>query len=183
MFDFISTKIPGLKIIQSRLATDERGSFAKTFHRSTFLSNGLTGDFSETYYSVSKRHVIRGMHFQLPPHDHDKLVNCLSGRVLDVVLDLRVGSPTYGECCSIPLDQETPQGVYIPAGCAHGFLCVSENATLLYNVTTEYSPQHDTGIRWDSFGFDWGTDNITISERDRTLPSLWGFDSPFAFQG
>jgi dTDP-4-dehydrorhamnose 3,5-epimerase len=181
MFEFVSTKIPGVKIITPRLAEDERGRFVKTHHRTIFLQNGLKTDFSETYYSVSRKNVLRGMHFQVPPHDHDKLVNCMSGEIIDVVLDLRVGSPSYADFLAFRIDGELPKGIYIPAGCAHGFVCVSDEAMVLYSVNTEYAPQHDAGICWNSFGFDWGHENLIISARDRALPSLIGFDSPFVF--
>lgn len=183
MFEFQPTKIPGLTIIKPRLAEDERGRFVKILHKSVFVAHGMSTDFSESYYSISRKHVLRGMHFQNPPYECDKLVHVVNGSVIDIVLDLKIGSPSYADFNAMEIDGESRQSLYIPAGCAHGFMCLSDHATLLYYVTKEHAPHHDTGIRWDSFGFDWGARNLIISARDEALPPLVGFQSPFPFQG
>ena len=119
------------------------------------------------------------MHFQLPPHDHAKLVFCLSGRVLDVNLDLRRASPSYGQAYATELDGRIAGGVYIPRGFAHGFLALEGNATLHYLVETAHAPSHDTGLHWDSFGFAWPIRAPLLSSRDAALPGWADFETPF----
>ena len=178
---FEPTAIPGCLQVRSRLFEDERGSFLKLFTDPAFADAGLACDWQEVYTSTSRRGVIRGMHFQLPPADHDKLVFCLDGEVLDVVLDLRVGSPTERQAVAVTLTGAAGTGLFIPRGCAHGFLGVSETSSMLYLVTSAYAPEQDRGVRWDSFGFDWPTDRPIVSERDRDHPALADFASPFRF--
>ncbi len=175
------TGIPGCVAVRPRVFRDLRGAFVKTFHEPSFEAAGLRTDWREGIYSVSARGVIRGMHFQLPPADHAKLVYCVSGRVVDVIVDLRRGSPTYGEHRCVELDSEQGTGVYVPSGCAHGFVALSEGATVRYDVTSVHSPEHDAGIAWDSFGFDWPIADPILSDRDRQQPRLDQFDSPFRF--
>jgi dTDP-4-dehydrorhamnose 3,5-epimerase len=181
MMEFIPSRIPGCFEIQPVVFKDERGLFVKTFHEQVFAQHGLETHFAETYYSRSYKGVLRGLHFQVPPYDHAKLVYCIAGRVKDVVVDLRVGSPTYGEFASFLLSAETANMVYVPRGLAHGFYTLSDSAIMMYKVTSVYSPQHDTGIRWDSVGIDWPNDNPIISERDRQFVPLADFQSPFRF--
>jgi dTDP-4-dehydrorhamnose 3,5-epimerase len=173
--------LPGAFAVHARVATDARGSFVKTFHAPTYESLGLRTDWKEEYYSSSRRGVVRGMHFQTPPADHAKLVFCVSGSVTDVVVDLRRGSPTYGEHRSLDLSADNGIGLYIPSGCAHGFVSTSDLSTMYYKVTSVHSPEHDAGIAWDSFGFGWPVHDPLISERDRRHPRLDVFDSPFRF--
>ena len=135
--------------------------------------------FREQYYSRSRANVLRGMHFQLPPYDHDKLVYCVAGRALDVILDLRRDSETYGQVVSLQLDELKGNGAYVPRGCAHGFLSLEDDTILFYNLTAEYSPAHDTGILWNTFGFDWPASDPVLSERDSGFPKFGAFDSPW----
>jgi dTDP-4-dehydrorhamnose 3,5-epimerase len=158
---------------------DERGSFVKTFHADEFAAQGLDNDFRESFYSESKKGVIRGMHFQLPPEDHSKLVFCTTGEVLDVILDLRKDSPMFGKAKSFSLSAENRDMLYIPKGCAHGFYTVSDIATVFYFTSTVHSKPHDTGIRYDSFGFDWPGLGHVLSARDKSFITLDEFDSPF----
>ena len=178
---FIPNIIPGCFEIQPTVLKDERGLFVKTFHEQIFAEHGLETHFSEIYYSRSYKGVLRGLHFQVPPHDHAKLIYCLVGKVKDVVVDLRVGSPTYGKFASFILSAETANMIYVPRGLAHGFYTLSDSAIMVYNVTSVYSPQHDTGIRWDSVGIDWPSDKPIISERDGRFVPLADFESPFRF--
>jgi len=136
-------------------------------------------DFREQYYSISKKNVLRGMHFQLPPHDHYKLVTCVEGRILDVVVDLRRSSPTFGQHLCVELSGVRADSIYIPSGLAHGFLVLSRRALVLYNVSSLYAPLHDTGIRWDSAGIQWPVVAPQVSERDAVLPPLAAFETPF----
>ena len=128
---------------------------------------------------MSKANVVRGMHFQAPPHDHEKLVMCLSGFVLDVLVDLRVDLPTYGSTWSTVLSGENARMLFIPRGIAHGFLSKTE-ATVCYKVTSEYMAAADTGVRWDTIAFDWPVIKPVVSERDRQFPSINEIQSPFA---
>ena len=176
--EFKKLSISGVFEVQNFIARDNRGVFVKTFHENEFNKIGFEGKFSESYYSQSFKSVIRGMHFQTPPQDHEKLVYVVEGKILDVILDLRTGSSTYGKCISVELDA-FGNSVFIPKGCAHGFLTLSDTATVVYNVTTVYDNKHDSGVAWDSFGFDWGTDHPIISDRDQSFVSLNKFNSPF----
>lgn len=175
------TTIPGCLEILPQVLRDKRGSFVKTFHRDFFAEHGLATRFAEKYYSVSGRGVLRGLHFQVPPHAHAKLVHCISGEVLDAVLDLRVGSPTYGKWATFKLCAEKASMIYIPAGLAHGFYVTGDNAIMVYMATTVHSPAHDTGILWNSAGIPWPDDNPVISERDGNFVKLTDFTSPFCY--
>lgn len=118
------------------------------------------------------------MHFQAPPQDHEKLVYVTSGEILDVILDLRKQSAGYGRFITLRLS-EYGSSVFIPKGCAHGFLALSDSATVVYNVTTVYDPKADQGIRWDSFGFDWPVTTPILSARDKGFIGFEQFQSPF----
>ncbi|KIE43356.1 dTDP-4-dehydrorhamnose 3,5-epimerase [Geobacter anodireducens] len=180
--DFRETDIPGCVEITPRILRDERGTFVKTFHREMFAMQGLNTAWAEEYYSVSHRGVLRGLHFQLPPHDHDKLVYCTRGSVLDAALDLRRGSPTYGGHVLLELSATAGNMLYLPRGLAHGFYVQSESATLVYKVTSVYAPQHDAGILWNSAGIPWPDNAPTLSPRDAGFGSFNGFASPFEYQ-
>jgi dTDP-4-dehydrorhamnose 3,5-epimerase len=176
-----ATDLPGCHLVHSGRSADGRGSFTKTFHGDSFAAAGLRTDWREAYCSVSVRDVVRGMHFQLPPAEHAKLVFCLDGQVLDVVLDLRRGSPTFGEHRAFHLDEQAGVGVYIPSGCAHGFCSLSDTSTMYYTVTSVHAPAQDAGIAWDSFGFDWPVRSPIMSDRDRQHPSFDDFETAFVF--
>ncbi len=183
IFEKRETAIPGCFELVPRKTEDERGCFVKTFHRNGFESLGLKTGWREEYYSVSRKGVLRGLHFQLPPHDHVKLVYCTAGRVLDAVLDLRIGSPVYGQHLLCELDAEKANMLYLPKGVAHGFYTLSDSATMVYKVSTVYVPTCDTGILWNSAGIPWPDDQPTVSQRDGTLPALSDFtDNPFVFR-
>lgn len=181
MFELKQTSIPGCVEIIPPQPTDLRGRFVKVLHRDQFSALGLETDFPEQYFTVSRKNVLRGMHFQLPPHDHSKLVYCVSGEVLDVVLDLRRGSPSFGKAMSVRLTSDPTNLLYLPRGLAHGFLTLSAEATMVYHVGSVHAPTHDSGVRWDSFGFDWPAGSRIISDRDLNLPSFTEFASPFEF--
>jgi len=179
MFTLKPTPVVGCYELSMQIARDKRGHFAKVFHSDWFKRHGLRYDFQEQYYTVSYHRVLRGLHFQLPPHDHAKMVYCISGSVLDVAVDLRRDSPSYKEFVLTELSTERGNMVYLDAGLAHGFYTLSDSATLVYNVTSVYAPSHDAGIRWDSAGIPWPDKMPILSERDRTFPNLADFDSPF----
>ena len=177
--ELIPTNLDGCFQVRPFFARDDRGTFVKTFHVERFAELGLPVHWREEYYSTSHKGVIRGMHFQTPPHDHEKLVYSQLGRVLDVVVDLRKASPTYGQHMAVELDAARGDGLIIPKGMAHGFLALTEDVLMAYKVTSVYAPEHDEGIRWDSFGLDWGVDQPIVSDRDRAHPTFADFDSPF----
>lgn len=179
----VKSKIFGCYEILTNIHRDLRGTFIKTFHASSFEEFGLCTHFLEEYYSVSVKNVVRGLHFQLPPDDHVKLVYCVSGIVKDVVVDIRLGSPTYGDHVSFELSAERGNLVYIPKGMAHGFCVLSDRATMVYKTSTMHSPARDSGIRWDSAGISWPDRSLIISDRDKALLRLEDFRSPFRFYG
>ena len=160
---------------------DTRGRFIKTFHAERFHEHGLRTDWTEQYYTTSAPGVLRGLHFQRPPHDHAKLVYCIVGQVGDVGVDLRVGSPSYGQYVMLELSAMQGNMLYLPTGLAHGFCTQDEPATLVYNVTTIYNPESDAGIRWDSANIPWPIEKPLLSDRDQGFPGLADFDSPFAY--
>lgn len=178
----IKTDLRGLYIIEPKIFKDERGVFVKVFHEQAFKEADLLSNFKESFYSISKKDVIRGMHFQIPPFDHTKLVYTVEGKILDAILDIRKNSPTHGKYISVELSSQNRKAVYIPSGFAHGFVVKSDSATVIYMQTTIHSPEYDRGIRWDSFGMDWGIKDPIISERDRNFPSLDEFESPFVYE-
>lgn len=178
MFDTRETAIAGCFELQPVVRSDSRGQFVKTFHADYFRSNNLETDWSEQYYSVSRKGVLRGMHFQRPPHAHSKLVYCTSGTILDVVVDLRIGSATYGDHVSLEISSDTGNILYLSEGLAHGFYAITD-ATVVYNVSSVYSPESDTGVLWSSIGMNWPDDSPDLSERDMDFPTLAEFKSPF----
>lgn len=178
----IKTEIDGLFLIECIERVDNRGSFVKTFNIDSFYSHGINPNFKESYFSISNKNVIRGMHFQIPPDDHAKLVYVSKGRVLDVVLDIRLGSPTYGRSLSFELSSQNRMMLYLESGLAHGFLSLEEHTIMTYMQTSCYSPKNDAGIRYDSFGFDWGKEDALLSERDRSFLMFNDFKSPFTYE-
>lgn len=166
------TGIPGCVEIIAQVRRDTRGCFVKVFHATWFKAHGLRTDFVEQYYSVSRRGVLRGLHFQKPPAQHAKLVFCIQGKVLDAAVDLRPQSPSYGHHVLRQLSAERANMLYIPEGLAHGFYVLSESATLVYAVTSTYDPACDTGIHWNSAGIIWPDKHPAVSQRDEKLPPL-----------
>jgi dTDP-4-dehydrorhamnose 3,5-epimerase len=164
-------EINGSYVEKSNLLADNRGSFLKLFSQSK--TQTVLPDFKakEVYITSSHRNVVRGMHFQIPPHDHGKIVVCLAGAVTDVLLDLRSGR-NYGAFTTLELNSDGNNIIYIPRGVAHGFLSKAETSILAYTVETEYSVEHDRGILWNSFGYDWGITNPILSQRDSVHPKF-----------
>lgn len=179
MIEIVPAGIAGVHVLRPTVQRDARGIFVKIVHEDIFAAHGLPARFAEQYYSVSTSNVLRGLHFQTPPHDHYKLVTCLEGDVFDVVVDLRQGSETFGRHEGFALEGARGDSVFIPAGCAHGFYVRSDSATVLYNVSTVYAPSHDTGIRWDSVGIAWPCDAPIVSERDAAFMLFADFKTPF----
>ncbi len=176
-----ATALPGCLELRPPCMEDERGRFVKVFNRDSYIELGLDTEFREEYYSSSRQGVIRGLHFQVPPAEHTKLVYCVEGTVQDVVVDLRAGSPSFGKHAVVELSADAANMLYIPAGLAHGFCVLSERATMVYKVTSQYSAENDKGILWNSVGIDWAVGNPILSTRDRSHPRLEDFDTPFRF--
>lgn len=169
-------------MLSPKLLDDVRGRFIKTFHTGMFEELGLPIQWQEEFYSISKKGVVRGMHYQSPPEDQYKMVYCLSGKILDVILDLRVGSPTYGSHASIEISADNGDILIIPPGFAHGFCALSDKVIMQYKVSSVYSPEHDTGVLWNSFGCSWPYDLPIISDRDTKFPPLSSINSPFKYE-
>ena len=174
----LPTELDGVLILKPNVFEDARGSFVKTYHEELFASCGIRFAPKEEFFSVSRKNVVRGMHFQLPPTAHDKLVYCPAGRVLDVVLDLR-SDGKRGRFISRELSASNREMLFIPRGCAHGFVALEDDSMMVYQTSTVHSPAHDAGVVWNSFGFEWPVKNPILSERDQKFPALRDFKSPF----
>lgn len=169
--------IPDLLLIEPRVHGDERGYFFESYRRDLLAeAQGRPVDFIQDNESKSARGVLRGLHYQLPPFAQSKLVRVVSGRVLDVAVDIRRGSPHFGRHLAVELSGDNKQQLFVPRGFAHGFVVLSEEAVLTYKVDNGYAPQHDRGIRFDdpALGIDWQLPAaaISTSDKDRTLPLL-----------
>lgn len=174
------TELAGCFEIASKVHRDDRGTFVKTFHAHIFENQGLNTVWREQYWSRSAAGVVRGMHFQIPPHDHAKIVSCVHGEIMDAVLDIRTGSATFGRHIMRRLSAENGLSLYIPRGMAHGFLALSEGAVVSYALETVHDPASDRGVLWNSCGIPWPLDGAPIvSARDAALPTLAGCKSPF----
>ncbi|AEF85343.1 dTDP-4-dehydrorhamnose 3,5-epimerase [Treponema primitia ZAS-2] len=174
-----TTSLPGLYILTNQIFYDSRGSFKKVFTETDFKSLSLESNFSELYYSINKKDVIRGMHFQVPPMDHVKMIYVITGKIVDVCLDLRQTSKTFGEYFSYTLSGNDADYLYIPKGIAHGFASLENNTIVHYAQTTCYSKEHDFGIKYDSFGFNWNIQDPIISDRDKVFSNFKDFDKVF----
>ena len=180
---FIKTDIPDVYIIEPSVFGDNRGYFFESFNKEAFEESIGTVDFVQDNESKSSRGVLRGLHFQKPPHAQAKLVRCIEGRVIDVVVDIRKGSPTYGKHVSVELSGENKRQLFVPRGFAHGFLVLSDTATFAYKVDNTYAPEFDAGIRWNDkeLNIKWGMEDseVIISAKDAELPFFLEFKSPF----
>lgn len=161
------TFIKDLFEIEYDVFEDVRGLFIKPFNSDNYAHEDLNKPWKEIFISQSKKNVIRGMHVQAGNTPCDRLVSVVSGEITDVVLDLNKSSPTYGQVYSRKLSLKTGVALYIPSSCAHGFKAESEDAIVMYAATALHSAANDTGILWNSFGYDWGNENFIISDRDR----------------
>ena len=173
--------IEGCFLITPKIFKDTRGNFIKTFNSDLYAEYGLSLDFKEEYYSVSHKGVLRGMHFQMPPHDHAKMVYCAKGSVFDAFIDLRKDSSTYKKHLTIELSESNKNILVLAEGIAHGFCSLEDDTLMVYKTTTVYEPQSDTGILWNSAGIKWPSlvkENL-ISERDASFQELDCFNSPF----
>jgi dTDP-4-dehydrorhamnose 3,5-epimerase len=182
-FHFERLRIPDLVLIRPTLFRDARGYFLETYKRSDFAQFGLPGEFVQDNHSHSARGVLRGMHFQRPPAAQAKLVSAVRGDVFDVAVDIRRGSPWYGQWVGVVLSESNRHLLFVPAGFAHGFCVLSDAADVTYKVTAEYDPDRDAGIRWDDpeICIEWPVSEPTVSSKDTGLPSLASIMSPFCY--
>ena len=186
-FNFIETKIKDLYIIEPKVFGDDRGYFMESYNRRDFVEAGLDMVFVQDNESKSKKGVLRGMHFQTK-FTQGKLVRCTQGEVYDVAVDLRKDSPTYGQWEGVLLSAENKRQFYVPEGFAHGFLVLSDEAVFNYKCTNLYAPEFDGGLLWNDpdVGIEWpleGIEEIILSEKDKTQPTLKELDLPFEYKG
>ncbi|MBX5480944.1 MAG: dTDP-4-dehydrorhamnose 3,5-epimerase [Myxococcaceae bacterium] len=167
------TRIPEVWIVEPKVFGDARGLFLETFQAERYASFGITGPFVQDNLSRSVKGTLRGLHFQ-EPRPQGKLVYVVRGAVLDVAVDIRRGSPTFGQWVAVELSEENHRQLWVPPGFAHGFCVLSDSADFAYKCTDYYQPQFDAGIRWDDpdLGIDWPVRDPIISEKDSKLPRL-----------
>ena len=185
-FKFTETKINGVYIIEPKVFGDNRGYFMETYNKEHFAEAGLTMNFVQDNESSSSKGVLRGLHFQTK-HTQGKLVRVTKGEVFDVAVDLRKGSPTYGQWEGVVLSAENKKQFYIPEGFAHGFLVLSDHAIFNYKCTDFYCPEGEGGVLWNDpyIGIEWpldGIDNIILSEKDKVHPTLKDLNVPFQYK-
>ena len=183
--EVLTTDIEGVFIIKPRVFGDARGYFFESYSKREFEEKVGKVDFVQDNESMSKKGVMRGLHFQRPPFSQSKLVRCVKGSVLDVAVDIRKGSPTYGKHVAVELTEDNHLQFFIPKGFAHGFVVLSDVAVFQYKCDNFYHPEADGGISIldESLGIDWkiSTQNAILSEKDTKHPLLKDFDSPFDF--
>lgn len=175
----INEPLPGVKVLKPFVFEDARGNFVKPFHEVQLAEHGIAMTLREEFFSTSAKDVLRGMHFQIPPHAHQKLIYCISGEVMDVLLDMRMDSPTFGKSVGLELSAKNYHVVYIPVGIAHGFLSRYDNSCLIYKTDAVHHAESDKGVLWNSFGFDWQVTAPFISPRDEGHPRWDFFCNPF----
>jgi len=180
---FIETKISDVIIIEPTVFSDVRGYFLESYNQKKFEEVVGKISFVQDNESKSAKGVLRGLHYQNPPYNQAKLVRCIEGRVMDVAVDIRKGSPTYGKHISVQLSGENKRQLFVPKGFAHGFAVLSDTATFAYKVDNTYAPEFDAGIRWNDkqLNIQWGLEDsmIKVSAKDAELPFLSEFESPF----
>ncbi|KQO54243.1 dTDP-4-dehydrorhamnose 3,5-epimerase [Sphingomonas sp. Leaf257] len=176
-----------VRLITPRRFSDSRGWFAEVYSEPTFSQMGITCRFVQDNHSLSVPvFTLRGLHFQTPCRGQDKLVRCVRGRIFDVAVDVRKGSPTWGRWVGTELSADNGHQLFIPIGFAHGFVTLEQDCEVTYKCSDTYAPDHDGGIRWDSIGIDWPIPAGTrpeLSAKDAGQPLLSEFDSPFSYDG
>lgn len=174
-FIFQKTDIDDVILVKPQVFGDKRGFFLESYQKSTFCKNGIDVEFCQDNHSKSTKGVLRGLHYQKNPKAQAKLVRCSKGKIFDVAVDIRKNSPTFAKWTGAILSEENKEMLYIPAGFAHGFVVLSDEAELLYKATNEYSAENDRGIRWNDpdININWGIDfTPLISDKDTKQPFL-----------
>lgn len=185
--DITETKLPGVKIITPKRIGDSRGWFCETFNQRLFGEAGITCAFVQDNQSFSAaRGTLRGLHYQKPPFAQDKLIRVLKGAILDVAVDIRKNSPTYGQHVTARLSAAEGNQFFVPAGFAHGILTLEPDTELFYKVSNFYSAANDCGIRWNdpTLNVAWGVDeaSVMLSDKDKTQPLFADCDNPFVYE-
>ncbi|MFW5658965.1 MAG: dTDP-4-dehydrorhamnose 3,5-epimerase [Bacteroidota bacterium] len=180
-FKLTTTALDGLLIIDPDVFGDERGYFKELFNKQTLAELGFEAEFVQDNLSYSQQGALRGLHFQAPPHAQGKLVFVTVGKVLDVVVDIRKSSATYGQSLRTELSADNHRMLYVPPGFAHGFSVLSPDCIFQYKCTNYYNKASEGGILWNDpqLNIDWQVDEPIVSDKDRKLPTLSNFDSPF----
>jgi len=179
--EIIKTKIPDLLIIKPSVFKDDRGYFFESYSKGKFMAQGIDQNFVQDNESKSMKGVLRGLHFQKPPFAQGKLVRVMKGAVLDVAVDLRRSSPTYGEWASIELTEDNKFMYWVPPGFAHGFVTLEDNTVFFYKCTNVYNKDSEGSLRWNdpTLNIDWGVSEPLLSEKDKIAPLFEGFTSLF----
>jgi dTDP-4-dehydrorhamnose 3,5-epimerase len=180
----IDTLLPGLFLIKPRVFEDHRGHFFESFREDVLKEHGVESQFVQDNQSLSQKGILRGLHFQKQPFAQGKLVRVIKGSVLDVAVDIRKNSPTYGQHVAVELSESNFCMLYIPVGFAHGFLTLQDNTIFTYKCTNYYHPEVEGGIRWNSpeLQIPWNVENPVLSAKDTQLPTFSEFESPFSFE-
>ncbi len=183
--DILKTTLDGVYLVTPKRFTDARGFFSECWNPATLSENGLDlPPFVQDNHSFSRKAgTLRGLHFQAPPHAQGKLVRCGQGAVFDVAVDIRKGSPQYGQWFGTELSADNGRQLWVPAGFLHGFVTRVDASEVLYKCTAPFNAQADGAVRWDSCGIDWGLNAPFLSEKDAEAPALADFDSPFQWEG
>jgi dTDP-4-dehydrorhamnose 3,5-epimerase len=179
--------IPGLILLEPKKHGDHRGFFSETYNRARLAEAGFDAEFVQDNHALSGAvGVLRGVHFQSPPHPQDKLVRVVRGAILDVAVDIRKGSPTFGDHAAVELSADNWRQLLVPAGFGHGYVTLTPDTEVVYKVTAYYAPAHDHGFAWDDpdLGIDWGVaaGAAILSDKDRAQPPLAAIDSPFVWE-
>lgn len=177
-FIFEKQSIPEVVLITPNIFKDERGFFMETYKKSIFVENGIVEEFNQDNHSRSTKGVLRGLHFQAYPHEQAKIVRCIKGKIFDVAVDIRKNSPTFGKYVKVELSEDNKQMLYIPAGFAHGFVVLSQDAEIVYKTSAEYAPDFDRGLLWcdETVNIDWEIDFPILSEKDKKQPRIRELD-------
>jgi dTDP-4-dehydrorhamnose 3,5-epimerase len=179
------TRLPGVLILTPARFGDARGYFSESWNKARLAEAGINLNFVQDNHSLSaETGTVRGLHFQAPPHAQGKLVRCGRGALFDVAVDIRKGSPTYGQWAGVELSAENGRQLLIPEGFLHGFITRAAGTEICYKCTDYYAPEADGAVRWDSCGIDWGfAGDVVLSDKDAAAPPLAEFVSPFAWSG
>lgn len=178
------TGLPGVLQITPKRFGDDRGFFSESWSKRAFADIGVNVEFVQDNHSLSgARGTVRGLHFQAPPHAQAKLVRCGRGRIFDVAVDVRRGSPTYGNWFGTDLSFENGKQLFVPAGFLHGFMTLEPDSEIIYKCSDFYAPECDGAVRWDSCGIEWPLADIepALSEKDAAAPGLAAFETPFDY--
>lgn len=184
--EFEKTQIDGAVVLEPKVFGDNRGWFMESYSKRTLEEAGILDEFIQDNRSFSaEKGTLRGLHCQTEPMAQAKLLTCLKGEILDIAVDIRKGSPTYMKWVGVKLSEENKKMFYIPAGCLHGFVTLTDNVEVMYKVNNFYSPENDRSVRFDdpALGVEWGVANPILSQKDMNAPLLEDSDVEFIYKG